>query len=550
MTDVTGDIQHQLVQLSKNPGYAIALLQGKPVPKTDSGILNLILPYLIPVNRSARQQYLNLLQQQTSSNPGEEVQALWVEAAAYDAQENTGKAIEVSEQAVKKAQETPYLPQEMLRTSWMLLINRRLATRDPAQRHQADQEIEELAKQGKDDSLVFVLLTRAAIDVSSKGIDPGNLTEQQRADALRALEDVERAETCVVELPSGLISVAKAAVFKVLGRDEEDLYASKQAITSIQHSIPTTDVSPSQWSDLVEELAALFQHITNLMLHARPPRVREAIEWADKGKAQILRQQILWTSQRKSDTPQLLEGISYEELHALLAQEAAALALFDIGEQESWVFIVDPQEPEPHYYQIDLTSSELQKLLSQDRSQAQGIEELFKAVPSLAQKLLPSLRKVVEHNSMLYLVPGSQLYTFPFAALQFDDGEYLIKQCALAYIPSAAMLKWCLSRRKDRAEHTFLALGVGYTEVNKNKIYFAPQAEEVTEAVNILPGVVAKTMPETPTTEQFLNEAQHFSIIHLQCHGSLETSLDPLHASYIELADHMTVQQILKNRIN
>lgn len=543
MTDWTGYFQQWQQTMSEK-----AIIEG---PDSSLNTLLLTLPHLVKIGFSDEAEtFLKQAKELARGKPTQELQLLWGEASFYEGRGDINKAIKLSEEAVRKSQKMA-LPQLNRRSSWVNLINRRLASHDAKQRRQADQEIEKLAEESKDDFLAAVLLARASTYLHGINPDAANPTQQQVASALKALEDIEQAEACNVEWQARCtLYSAKIGIFKVLRRDEDGLNTTKQAVAYIQQSIPTVDLSPRHWGDLVQTLEMLYTHITSLLLRASPPRVREAFEWADEAKSQILRHQLAWANQGKNDTPPLLEHVSYAELHDLLSQESAALALFNVGPKYSWVFVVDPREPEPQYFQIQLSLNELQRILPEKQSLDTAKDTLFKAIPELSQKLLPPLRKAVERNTLLYLVPGSLLYTIPFAALQFGVDDYLIQHCALVSIPSAAMLKWCFSRRSNLPERSCLIFGAGETQAGKQIVKFADQAKVVKE----LAWVSAEMMPETTTTEQLLNEAAHFSIVHLECHGYLNTELDAPHASYLEFADkvEMAAQDLLEkpNKLN
>jgi CHAT domain-containing protein len=292
----------------------------------------------------------------------------------------------------------------------------------------------------------------------------------------------------------------------------------------------------------VQHLDALYTNTASLVYDVSG-NLREAFEWAEKGKSQLLRHQLAWIGRGESDTSPQLANVAFDELHALLSRESAALAMFNLGDRHSSVFIIHPQELEPEYHKIDLTLDELKKLLPEHPSAVSAREKLFEALPQLSKKLLPPLREVVKHCSTLYLIPSSLLYTLPFAALTFDDGTYLIQHCALAYVPTATVLKWCYARRSTPLERSCLAVGA---KDEDGVIAFAQQAQDIAA----LTWARQKLLPETTTAGQFLEEAQHFSVLHLACHGLLNPGASALQASYIKLADKLTTQSVFDSRLN
>jgi CHAT domain-containing protein len=177
---------------------------------------------------------------------------------------------------------------------------------------------------------------------------------------------------------------------------------------------------------------------------------------------------------------------------------------------------------------------------------------LTHALPQLEQLLLSPLREVVQHCRVLYLVPDSQLYFVPFAALTFADGTALIDHCALATVPSATILKWCRSRRPNQPRRDLLALGVGEaSDKNTRTIAFAEYAQAIAQAINALGVTETKLLPETTTAKQLLAEARHCTILHLACHGTIdETNLDMLAASSLMLADQLTARDVFNTQLS
>jgi len=130
-----------------------------------------------------------------------------------------------------------------------------------------------------------------------------------------------------------------------------------------------------------------------------------------------------------------------------------------------------------------------------------------------------------------------------------DSGEYLIEKCALTHVPSASLLKWCAQHRRQPAERSFLALGAhGVDGLDREWISFAAQAQKVTAEVGRFPGVLARLLPETTLGAEFLDQAESASIIHLECHGSMQATANALAESYLKLADDLTAQQVAQRQ--
>ena len=205
---------------------------------------------------------------------------------------------------------------------------------DPAQHERAGEEIAELERGPADSSLATALLGRTSARLRFAGIAASNepaLTESQRAAALASWQDLERAEACQVpaaQAQSALL--ARVALCRVLGRDEEGLRASAAAIEDLRARLPASELSPTLWGDRLVLLQNLYGYRVSLLVAQRPPRVREAFECADLGRAQAVRQQLMWAA--GATVPAGDAGPpSYGPLLELLRRESAALVMFDVG---------------------------------------------------------------------------------------------------------------------------------------------------------------------------------------------------------------------------
>lgn len=436
--------------------------------------------------------------------------------------------------AIQEAQELLRMTREANIQLWVqqalnALILAQLRSDDPAQRAQADQDIEELSKSGNSRYLAQALYARAL-----------RLTNEQRFE--EAMRDIERAESCAVEgfHQRKLLLFAKFVLLVKMDRKEDALKQGYEAIRQFSEAlVPPGEQLQAQWKDTLQHLEALYTGMASLLIEmAQPGYHRQAFDIAEKGKAQIMRQQLAWSGQRVSEASKESSKIDFDELRASLASESAALAMFGLGESKSWVFIVDSQHQEPQYYPInDLKIDTFKKWELAGQRDKVARQKLFNALPELSKLLLPPLREVVQHCKVLYLVPSALLYALPFAALSFTDGSYLIEHCALAYVPSIAVLHWCRSRYHGVAEHTCLALGVGAYE----DCSFAEQAQ----AVAALPWAATELLPETTTATELLSKMQRFTVVHLSCHGVVNSrNPDILQASSLMLKDTLTAKQV------
>jgi len=135
-------------------------------------------------------------------------------------------------------------------------------------------------------------------------------------------------------------------------------------------------------------------------------------------------------------------------------------------------------------------------------------EELYEL---LIEPVLPYIK-----TKLVYISPDSVLNYLPFEALQ-KDGRYLIEDFAIAYAPSASVLKICMDRERNRRE-SVLALG---NPNLKNPAFRLVHAEN---EVNSLEGLFPKVDVYTGDDATEAVVQQHggeYDILHFACHGEL-----------------------------
>lgn len=492
---------------------------------------------------------------EAAGKPLAELDVLDNEANFREWQGDLAAAVALSERAVARAADVRAGP-AMRRELRLNLLLRRLTagvTADAAAGDQIDREIAELAQGGRDVALATALLLRASARLRDAGIgiDTHGELDSRKTEAAHAAErDIELAQTCPLAAAQQTgVLLAKVALCRVLGRDEAGLELSAEAVRYLRQRLPAARLPPRQWSDRLAYLQNLYSYRGEVLSRQRPPRLQEAFECADEGRAQLLRHELAQASV-DPDAGGLGDAASYSELRHLLRQQSAALVLFDIGPASSFAWIVDPARPQPNRYALNVTRDELAHVVPKDPTRKAGKAAVFAALPELSGKLMPALETVAGLYPLLYVVPASELYGVPFAALRFSGGGYLVERCAIAYTPSASVLRWCVERPRSAA--TFLALGAGgFGKVGTaGYISFAAQAEEITRRVAALTGIAARVLPEATTGGEFLEQAGSADIVHLECHGSWEptvASADPLEASFLELADRLPAREVANN---
>lgn len=253
-------------------------------------------------------------------------------------------------------------------------------------------------------------------------------------------------------------------------------------------------------------------------------RTEEAFTWAESGKTLRLRSRFV----EPADSTEIT-GTSYSDLRERLRAESATLLFFCVTRRGTLALLCDPQFDKPRPFFIDLTEKALAELLPSDRQSTQWNQGVFDALGPLSEKLAPCLNEAVGHkeNGTLYIVPDSQLYFIPFAALDLPGGSKVIEHCAVVYLPCAAML--FSQQRADLRSRTCLAAGAK----GEHAFSFSEQAAQIAAL-----GWDRSECLAEAKAQEFLEKAPGFNILHLQCHGQMEGSLPGTRsASILDLAD-------------
>jgi tetratricopeptide (TPR) repeat protein len=369
--------------------------------------------------------------------------------------------------------------------------------------YEAERYLSELRALGDKDEIKNALVARAFIYCQQKRFE-------------LALQDVEEAERATPEDPGVLLT--RVAVLRGMDAKEEALRAIEKAVAAFSEQIRR---GGADWKSGFDSLGAL--HESGARLAAELGRTEEAFVWAEGGKALRLRSRFV----EPTDVAKTAD-ISYSALRERLLAESATLLFFSVTHRGTLALLCDPHVDKPQSFFLDLDEQALADLLPTDLQDMPWNAAVFDALRPLSEKLAPCLRKAVgrKETRTLYIVPDSQLYFVPFAALDVDDSSKVIDHCAVIYLPCAAML--VSHRRPEVTSRTCLAAGAG----REHGFSLSEQAAQIAA----LGWDTAECLMEA-SARDVLHKAPHFNVLHLQCHGQIESSLPGTRsASILELA--------------
>jgi CHAT domain-containing protein len=444
------------------------------------------------------------------------------------------------ENAIQYAAESSRIAKELkqpilIRPSLSSLVRSLSASGRTENCERAEQSLDELRNLGPSDELVHALLARAEAEF-----------KQQHCDL--ALQAITQAEQCASALTNldlrRLVLIARTAVLGTAGSLAEALDANQRALALFNEQyVPIgkpTVIESSGWLHGIDTLSG-----NAAMLLARSGRIKEAFEYAENGKARRLRAELAHVGLTDGKDQVGSTSVGLAELRTTMSAENAAMAVYWSGLEKTLILIITPDCEQPKEVLIDLSANELKALIPTAKA---GEDEPWagRELQALSQKLVPlALQEVIQDSrlSVLYLVLDARLDRVPFAALPLRDGSPLIKHCGLACVPSAGIMKWCLSRTFKDNQRRYLVVGIG----RENKASFADQAAEVSHLI----GRDAQLLPEAEaSTERFWELAPQFTVLHLSCHGYLDTLMPtPLLASRLEFkGESLSAKEVFEHQ--
>jgi len=151
---------------------------------------------------------------------------------------------------------------------------------------------------------------------------------------------------------------------------------------------------------------------------------------------------------------------------------------------------------------------EREKKAAPEKVKKGASQELYKL---LIEPVLPYIK-----TKLIIISPDSVLNYLPFEALE-KNGRYLIEDYAIAYAPSASVLKICMDRNRNRREKV---LAFGNPNLKNPAFRLVHAEDEVNSLKGLFPQVDVYT--GDGATESVLKEhGGEYDILHFACHGEL-----------------------------
>ena len=245
--------------------------------------------------------------------------------------------------------------------------------------------------------------------------------------------------------------------------------------------------------------------------------------------------------------------IKAEELGALLPDEKTALLEYVVADDKAYLFVVAKEQtsakPSVRLYTLPIGREPLAKQIERFRDQLAARDLGFRtSAAKLYELLLKSAEPQLVDKTSLIIVPDDTLWDLPFQALVTTGNKFLIEKAAIAYAPSATVL-----REMNRRHNTppapaagLFALGnpnVGAEtmqrvalKVRDGKLEPLPEAEEEVKALRALYGGARSRVyiGVEAREDRVKSEASGARILHFATHGMLDNT-SPMY-SHLALA--------------
>ncbi len=143
----------------------------------------------------------------------------------------------------------------------------------------------------------------------------------------------------------------------------------------------------------------------------------------------------------------------------------------------------------------------------------------------LSELLIKPVSDLITGHELVYFVPYGQLHYLPLHALELD-GEPLIKNYAVAYAPSASLIKFCQNKGSGKLE-SCVSFGVAL----KGQIRLERIVEDTANGVAKFFNTKAYN-GNRASKETALKEIENKDIVHFSCHGYLNQE-EPLSSGVV-----------------
>ncbi|WP_048324497.1 CHAT domain-containing protein, partial [Crocosphaera watsonii] len=321
---------------------------------------------------------------------------------------------------------------------------------------------------------------------------------------------------------------------------EKNLYQSIKINESLRQGISEDRLKISFYDQQYSAYILLQQALT------LQNKTTEALEISERGRSrafvELLSSQVWKNSNQKAlSTPPKIS-----ELKQIASQQKATLVEYSvINNQLIYVWVIPPSG-EITFKQINLTSldtpiAELVKITrdsigvrgrgeTDNNTETKGCKNNQKCLQQLHSILIEPIASSLpkDPNEKVIFIPHEQLFLVPFAALQDQEGNYLIEKHTIVTAPSIQVLDLTQKIRQQQQPPSDMLI-VGIDKISYSNPPAVPRLDNAEkEALTIAKLYNTQAIIGEKATETLIKEKMSDAgVIHLATHGLLE-ELKPL----------------------
>ena len=333
-------------------------------------------------------------------------------------------------------------------------------------------------------------------------------------------------------------------------------YTERSKSRAFLDLMAATDIKPTV--ELTTEMKSLLKDEQSCLIDLRAIQTRHLRQTNapfELGKVDEIREKLnqIYNKLEKLDPeyvfarrakPLTLEGI--QGILNSLKKETVLLEYF-VTDKEIFIFVVSSKDKKLHVKAIKLPAEELDKYVSYFSREVADYDPKGKSVSGawlgLSDYLIKPVSDLITGHELVYFVPYGQLHYLPLHALELE-GEPLIKNYAVAYAPSASLIKFCQNKGSGKLQ-TCAAFGVAL----KNQENLEKIVDDTAKGVANLFGTEAFNN-YSATKEKVLQEIGDKDIVHFSCHGYLDQN-DPLSLGVVLYNEEiLTAKEIFNLKLN
>ena len=240
--------------------------------------------------------------------------------------------------------------------------------------------------------------------------------------------------------------------------------------------------------------------------------------------------------------------LTLDKIQKLLSSQKRDTVLIEyfVTNKETFIFVISSKDKKMHVKTVPLSSEKLVEYKESFEREVANNVPIHGAYRNtwleLSNFLIEPISEFLKKDELVYFVPYGVLHSMPLHALELN-GEPLIKNHPVAYVPSASLIKFCQNKGSEKLQ-TCLSFAVV-----KEKLMMIP-IEKTSNAIVDLFDSKEIYVADLATKQKVLEKCIDKDVIHFSCHGNFDEN-DPL-SSGIQLYNEeiLSTREIFDLKLN